>query len=114
MNVQPHPGELLQVGDQLISFDRAATEACYNQIATPGSEECGCTMCRNYIAQRATAYPQSFLELLKTLGIDCSKEGEVYYLAPTKSGKRLYGGWFFFCGELLQNGELQETTDGVS
>jgi hypothetical protein len=107
-------GEVMQLGDQLIRFDRVCTSDAYARIEKPGAEECGCAMCRNFIAQRSRAYPSSFLVLLGRLGIDASKEGEVYYLAPNKSGRRLYGGWFFFCGELLEAEEKQTSQDGVT
>jgi hypothetical protein len=107
-------GEVIKIGDQLVRFDRSCTEQGYAHIATPGPEECGCSMCRNFIVQRSTAFPESFLALLHRLGIDHAKEGEVYYLGPGKQDKRLYGGWFFFCGELVEVGEQQTSIDGIS
>jgi hypothetical protein len=83
MNAPPQ-NDLIKVGDQVIRFDRSCTEQAYALISTPGSEECGCAMCRNFIAQRSTAFPMSFLTLLQQLGINQAKEGEVYYLGPGK------------------------------
>ena len=114
MSGQQNTGDLLRIGNQLICIDRRCTTEAYSQISTPGSEECGCAMCRNYIAQRSTIYPLSFLTLLQQLGIDAAKAGEVYYLAPNSKGKRLYGGWFFFCGEIIEAGDKQYSQDGVS
>jgi hypothetical protein len=115
MPIEPtHSGELLRIGDQLIRFDRSCTEAQYKTIETRDAEKCGCSHCRNFIAQRTTAYPTSFRDLLDRLGIDASKEGEVYGCWPTPSGKRLYGGWFFFCGELLEAGEQRVESDGIA
>ena len=62
-----HSGELLRIGDQVIRFDRSCTEAQYKIIETSDAETCGCSHCRNFIAQRKTAYPSSFLDLLENL-----------------------------------------------
>ena len=113
MSGQQNTSATLRIGDQLIRVDHQCTMEAYSRISQ-ASEECDCAMCRNYIAQRSTIYPQSFLSLLEQLGIDAAKEGEVYYLAPNANGKRLYGGWFFFCGEIIEEAEKQQTLDGVS
>ncbi len=111
---QPESGELFRLGDQMLRFDRQCTTDAYARVTKGGAEECGCAMCRNFAAQKQTAYPTSFLQLLAQLGIDPTKEGEVYYLSPEESGLRLYGGWFFFCGELIEAGERQTSEDGIS
>jgi hypothetical protein len=41
---------------------------------------------------------------LDQLGIDPEKEGEVYECGPERS-LRVYGGWFYFAGELIEPGE---------
>ncbi len=53
------------------------------------AEECGCAMCRN-LPLKATAYPTSLLQLLAQLGIDPTKEGEVYYLFAEKAATPLW------------------------
>ena len=105
--------ETLRIGDQLICFDREQTVKAYKQIDKSWADECKCVHCRNFIAQRETAFPASFLDLLNHLGIDSSKEGEVYGCYPMPSGKRQYGGWFFLSGLLLEAGELRVTKDGI-
>jgi hypothetical protein len=69
------------------------------------AERCGCAYCRNFAAQRAVVYPQTFRLLLDQLGIDASKEGEVYECGPVDDALRAYGGWFYFAGELTAPGE---------
>jgi len=97
-------------GDQEIEYDRELTAAAYRDIPTAGPEECGCTGCRNFIAQRESAYPPQFLSLLEQLGIDAKKEGEVYESGPFPNGMHLYGGWFYFVGRVVTAGEyLVET-----
>jgi hypothetical protein len=108
------PGELLTIGDQVIRFDRVCTIEAYRKVDKSWAKQCDCLFCRNFAPQRATVYPQSFLDLLHRVGIDPGKEGEVYDLGPAPSGKRLYGGWFFLCGQLAKRGEAQASIDGIS
>ena len=68
------------------------------------AEQCGCSPCLNFAAQRQSAYPEQFRALLEQLGVDPEKEGEVYECGP-QDGLYLYGGWFYFAGEILTAGE---------
>jgi hypothetical protein len=106
-----NPGAELRVGNQLFRYDRAMTEQAYAGIQVDGATECGCMYCRNFIAQRTTIYPASFLALLDQLGIDSMKEGEIYECGPSEDGKRLYGGWLFFTGQLIERGEYHVRQD---
>ncbi len=110
---ESNPGVQLRFGDQLIRFDRAMKQKAYAGITTDGAAECGCSYCRNFIAQRASVNPQSFLALLDQLGIDPTKEGEVYECGPTQDGRRLYGGWLFFTGQVLEPGQNHVQQDGM-
>ena len=94
----------LQVGDQILLHDRLRTEAAYSAMKTGDAERCGCASCRNFAAQRGVAYPVRFRELLKQLGIDEEKEGEVCDYGDDGSLRR-YDGWFYLSGELIQPGE---------
>jgi hypothetical protein len=108
-----NPGAQLRIGDQLIRYDRDLTQRAYAGISVGGAEECGCAYCENFIAQKSTIYPSSFIALLETLGIDPTKEGEVYECSPLEDNKHLYGGWFFFTGQILETGERQVEKDGI-
>ncbi len=100
----------VKLGDQEIEFDREATAAAYRQVDSGDAKRCGCTGCRNFIAQRDRAFPEQFLKLLDQLGIDWRKEGEVYECGPDATGRHIYGGWFYFVGRMVQAGErLLET-----
>jgi hypothetical protein len=68
------------------------------------AERCGCSSCRNFAAQRSTAYRENFRQLLHQLGVDSEKEGEVYECGPDGS-LWVYGGWFYVVGELIEPGE---------
>lgn len=91
--------EQIQVGDQIINYDLEKTKTCYRAMESGDAERCGCSYCKNFAAQRTSVYPKDFRLLLDQLGIDPDKEGEVYELGPDGS-QRLYGGWFYFVGDL--------------
>jgi hypothetical protein len=94
----------LQMGDQILLFDRSRTEAAYSAMKTGDAERCGCTSCKNFAAQRSVAYPASFRAILKQLGIDEDKEGEAYEYGADALLWR-YDGWFYLSGELVEPGE---------
>jgi hypothetical protein len=96
--------EPFQIGDQVIRYDAERTRAAYSTLSRGGANDCGCSSCQNFAAQRSVAFPDSFLNLLVQLGIDPTKEGEAYECGPDGS-LTVYGGWFYFAGELVQPGE---------
>jgi hypothetical protein len=87
--------------------DRQATEEAYTRAVGGGSTACSCNGCRNFVAARHTAFPATFIELLKSWGIDSRKDGEVYHNARLASGLHDYGGWFHFIGKLEKTGDFQ-------
>jgi hypothetical protein len=98
--------EELRLGDQIVRNDREATVAAYIALPTGGADRCGCVHCRNFAVQRDDVYPQAFRALLDNLGIDPSKEGEVYdKVGPFDDKIRATGGWFYFVGALIERGE---------
>jgi len=106
--------EAYNLGDQTFNFDKSATEAAYALLESGFAERCGCADCRNFAAQRSTAFPARFLTLLDRLGIDRLKEGEAFEYGPEPSGKHLYGGWFYFIGKMDAQGESQIEENGFS
>ena len=99
----------LQLGDQLVSHDTDATVAAYSEMAKGGAERCGCAYCRNFVVQRANAYPPEFIDLLSQLGIDFTKEGEVFTYGPPDHRSQFYGGWFYFVARLIEAGTRPKT-----
>lgn len=95
----------LQAGDQTIQFDGERTRAIYGAIPCGGADECDCLFCKNFAAQRNSAYPDAFKAILDRLGIDPMKEGEAFEYGPVGNGLHLYGGWFYLIGELIVPGE---------
>jgi len=94
----------LRIGDQLISFDREATAAAYSQVSQGWADRCTCQGCRNFVLQRDRIYPVEFRDLLNTLGVDPSKEGEAVHYGPVGE-LHFYEGWFYLVGKLLEAGE---------
>jgi len=100
----------ISLGRQIIRFDREATIKLYREtITVPGADSCDCLYCRNFAKQRQAIYPDEFKTLLDRLGADPIKEWETFELGPcnTKPNHRLYGGWFLFCGELVEGADVQ-------
>jgi hypothetical protein len=95
----------MTIGDQTVRYDRDATAAVYGTIEHGDAEKCGCIFCKNFAVQRDIAYPASFRALLEQLGIDPKKEGEAFEYGPVAEGCHLYGGWFYFVGEMVTAGE---------
>jgi hypothetical protein len=95
----------MRVGDQTVRYDRDATVAIYGKMVGGFAEKCGCVFCKNFATQRNLVYPASFRALLEQLGADPNKEGEAFECAPVEDGCHLYGGWFYFVGELVTAGE---------
>lgn len=100
----------ISLGRQKIRFDRGRTIELYRgTITVPGADSCDCLYCRNFAEQRQTIYPEEFKTLLDRLGADPTKEWEAHDLGQctTKPNHRLYGGWFLFCGELLEGADVK-------
>jgi hypothetical protein len=95
----------MRIGDQTIRYDREATAAVYRAIEHGDAEQCGCIFCKNFAVQRNLVYPASFKAILEQLGIDPNKEGEVFEYGPAEDGCHVYGGWFYFLGEMVTAGK---------
>jgi hypothetical protein len=91
--------EELTIGPWKIAYDPVATRAVYQKIAKGGADECRCDGCRNFVAIRKHAYPPDVRALLTRLGIDVSKEAEVYEMGHDSAG-HFYGGFLHFIGSV--------------
>jgi hypothetical protein len=89
----------IRFGIWSVLVDREATRRAYAQCSS-GAAACDCAPCRNYVAARDHAFPDSVLALLSDLGIDPRCEAEVYSQGRDENGLHKYGGWFHFVGEL--------------
>jgi hypothetical protein len=89
----------------VVEFDAEATRAAYLKVASAGADVCTCDTCLNFARQRAAAYPEAFVALLRSLGIDPLKEDEAYECGKDETGQYSYGGWLHFVGRVLQVGQ---------
>ena len=62
------------------------------------------------MAQRQSAFPASFKQVLDHLGIDPAKEEHLY---DCYGDAVTYGGWFCLAGEMVKAGESMTNLDGV-
>jgi hypothetical protein len=96
---------VVQVGLSTIGSDPEATRRAYAATSMGSPEECGCTPCLNFAAQRLDIYPTAVLDLFEKLGIAYNREAEIYHMARLESGKHFYGGWFHFVGSILSGAD---------
>jgi hypothetical protein len=88
-----------------LSCDCEASRRGYQLVPVGAPEACGCLYCRNFAATRSHVYPAEVLALFEQLGIDPSREAEVYHMGPLQPGLHRYGGWFHFVGRIEAEGE---------
>jgi hypothetical protein len=96
----------MQFGEWEFTCNVQATVDAYARIEAGGSDTCTCIWCRNFRLVRDRIYPQPFLTLLESVGIDSRKDGEVYHNGEIEPGKHYYAGWFHFIGSLDKTGDF--------
>jgi hypothetical protein len=85
--------------DDWIAVDIEGTRRLYAALDRPLSETCPCAECRGFTAHRGLALPDSFLGLLRRMGIDSSNEAELWAVAGPRD---LYvSAEFDFVGEVV-------------
>ena len=98
----------------------------YANFIESGADECSCSYCKNFVANRENAFPEEVKSLFVQLGINYQKESEVCECGR-KNNLFMYWGWFHFKGKiikgkdcsvpLIQGGytlDLEEITDNFS
>jgi hypothetical protein len=58
------------------------------------------------VAARSVVFPAEFLSFLERLGIDPTKDGQVYHNGRLSPGRHHYGGRFHFAGTLDVTGDI--------
>jgi hypothetical protein len=103
----------MRIGDQVIRYDPAGMQRIYDRIQRGDADECGCTSCQNFAAQRNAAFPPSFRSLLSTLGIDAQKEVKCMNAARGTMGTTSMAGGstsVVFWSKLARGANEQQTT----
>ena len=80
--------------------DIETTRSAYNQVLMGSADKCNCEDCRNYVLNIDKAFPLEILSLFEQMGIDYTKEAEVYSIGKPESGLLLYNGWLHFIGHM--------------
>ena len=88
--------------DWIFDCDVEATRKAYDGIDSSGAEACGCRLCRNFLLTRPEVFFTEILDLFVGIGIDHKKEAESYHIAPIAKGLHLYGAWYHFVGQIIQ------------
>jgi hypothetical protein len=86
----------------IFDCDVEATRKAHDGIDYSGAEACDCYLCRNFLAARPDVFPTEFLDLFVRLGIDHRKEAESYHIVRLAPGLHLYGAWYHFVGQIVQ------------
>jgi hypothetical protein len=97
---------MTRFGEWQYTCDREATADAYRRATAGGSRTCNCAGCRNFVAAGLQVFPSEFLKFLESLGIDPTKDGEVYHIARLSPGRHIYGGWYHFVGVLDVTGDF--------
>jgi hypothetical protein len=89
-------------GRWTVAGDAESTRRDSALVSQGSPEACGCKECRNFAEQRGQVYPPPVLELFAALGIDSTREAEIYHMAAGAQYKHLYGGWFHSMGSVQE------------
>lgn len=104
--------EEFTLSGQRIRFDREETREMYRLLDAGGADRCKCGYCAYFSEHRNTAYSKDFVALLSNLGIDYTKEDEVWTISQGDDGEPIqFYGWFYMAGELE---ELASTNANLS
>jgi hypothetical protein len=95
----------------VVEYDARATADAYARGQESGAGSCSCDSCDNFVLARSQAFPEQFLHLLSSMGIDWQREGEASEMGEDETGQYLYGGWFFFIGRVVQIGKEIEINE---
>jgi hypothetical protein len=118
---------LVRFGRWSLRPDREKTRAAYARLSGGSAEQCGCNICKNYVAARDGVWGAGVRRVLDQLGIDYRREAEVLHQHRIAEGRHAYSGRFHFIGAIESgrdaaaprgNGlfalELEPAKDGLS
>ncbi|MBC7796637.1 MAG: hypothetical protein H7Z37_07180 [Pyrinomonadaceae bacterium] len=93
--------EITFLGWKLLVDDEQTKLAYQNIIGT--TESCNCHWCSNFVAGREKSYPGEVLDFLAELGVDYTKEADLYQQARDETKNAIYyRWWFYFVGEIVE------------
>ncbi|QEM09211.1 hypothetical protein [Mucilaginibacter rubeus] len=92
--------EIVGYRDWILVVDKEQTEALYRQVEMGGTQSCVCDTCKYFEAITDDVYPDEVRQLFEKLGIDISKNYEVFDLEG-EGNERCFYGVFHFKGDLI-------------
>jgi hypothetical protein len=91
------------------------TASIHAARSSGGADACSCLYCRNFAAARSDALPHEFIQILASLGIDPTKDSEIYETHEQSPGVHSYGGWYHALGEVISgSSEYAQLTEEFS
>ncbi|MBD3653530.1 hypothetical protein [Kangiella sp.] len=88
------------LGNVTVTVDSEKTKEIYSLITNGSAVDCGCSYCRNFLAQAPNCFPQDVLNFFEQCGIDPIKDAEVYEMGPVPLDNELHlycGEYYFIC-----------------
>jgi hypothetical protein len=92
--------EQIEILHWILEIDFERTCNFYNSCHLI-TDDCKCMDCLNYVGACALV-PEKILHLYVSLGIDPTKEGEVYNMVKNDDGTCLYGGFYHITGRIIK------------
>lgn len=82
--------------------DNERTKLAYQSVVST-TESCDCEWCSNFVAVREKSYPSNVLNLFSQLGVDPTKEADLYQQARDETKNAVfYRWWFYFIGKVVE------------
>ncbi|MGD0446002.1 MAG: hypothetical protein ABSA39_18865 [Edaphobacter sp.] len=92
---------------QKFRFDREETINMYRMLKAGGADECDCGYCAYFAKHRRQAYNDELFALMSELGIDYTKEDEVWTVSNGDENETMqFYSWFYLAGELEEADRL--------
>jgi hypothetical protein len=100
--------EVITFRDWKLRVDSWQTELAYQAIVGT-TKSCKCDWCANFVAAREEVYPSEVLALLTDLGLDHTKEADLYQQdIDVAHGTILYRWWFYCIGYIEEGPQTWE------
>ncbi|MGE5423029.1 MAG: hypothetical protein ACM3QW_07180 [Ignavibacteriales bacterium] len=102
----------LKLGAWVLDVDRDSTTQYYKSLPLL-TEACGCNYCRNFL-QVIPQLQEETRGFFDQLGIDLTKEGEVYELTANEDGSFSYGGFYHIAANIVQSPSTEQLDPTIS
>jgi len=97
----------------IIEHDPDATLKTYRMIESGCADTCLCASCKHYSKFRKNYLNEHATQILLKLGIDKTKEAEVYFTGDHKSFDGQFKVWFHFIGSIKSITDINHSSDST-